>query len=128
MGETLHTFSARTLRNYTFDYAKSVAQCGELYNRTVKPNLTALAQQFGGAYAMAEGRAAVTNLIWSPGTLDPWHGWFRNMKQPPAHKDIHHFLMEGSAHHTDLRLPDDADPPMVTTARKLEEIIIRRWI
>eukprot|EP00929_Paragymnodinium_shiwhaense_P066734 TRINITY_DN33512_c0_g1_i1.p1 TRINITY_DN33512_c0_g1~~TRINITY_DN33512_c0_g1_i1.p1 ORF type:complete len:228 (-),score=40.25 TRINITY_DN33512_c0_g1_i1:170-853(-) len=126
--ETLHTFSARTLRNYTFNYDKSAASCDSLYNHTVKPNLTALSQQFGGAYAMAEGTASATNIIWSHGTLDPWHGWFKNMKEPPAHKEIYHFLMEGSAHHTDLRLPDDADPVAVKSTRILEEGIIREWI
>merc|ERR1719229_955815 len=81
--ETLHRFSARILRNYTFNYSGSAELCGKLYNRTVAPDTAALARRFGG-YALAEGTAGVSNLIWSHGTLDPWHGWFQNMRTPPA--------------------------------------------
>jgi pimeloyl-ACP methyl ester carboxylesterase len=126
--ETLHAFSARVLRNYTFERRASCKLCGELYNGAVRPDLSALARKFGGAYPMAEGSAGVSHLIWSQGTLDPWHGWFKNIAAPPQHLEIYHFLMEGSAHHTDLRLPSSADPKSVVRTRHLEEQIIRKWI
>eukprot|EP00927_Polykrikos_kofoidii_P051753 TRINITY_DN45548_c0_g1_i1.p1 TRINITY_DN45548_c0_g1~~TRINITY_DN45548_c0_g1_i1.p1 ORF type:complete len:502 (-),score=57.09 TRINITY_DN45548_c0_g1_i1:141-1646(-) len=126
--EALHAFSARTFRNYTFDLDMSTSLCGLIYNDTVEPDLFALAREFGGAYALAEGTAGVSNLIWSQGTLDPWHGWFKNISKPAPQLGVHHILMEGSAHHTDLRSPSDADPPSVVHARRLEESIIRTWI
>eukprot|EP00930_Biecheleria_cincta_P082975 TRINITY_DN72612_c0_g1_i1.p1 TRINITY_DN72612_c0_g1~~TRINITY_DN72612_c0_g1_i1.p1 ORF type:complete len:503 (+),score=69.98 TRINITY_DN72612_c0_g1_i1:34-1509(+) len=126
--ECLHAFSARTLRKYTFDIERSTALCDTLYNHTVKPDLTSLAHQFGGAYSLAEGAAGVSHLIWSHGTLDPWHGWFKNIQPPPPHLEIYHILMEGSAHHTDLRSPSQTDPSSVTEARVKEEAIIRKWI
>lgn len=126
--ECLHAFSAHTLRNYTFSLERSAALCDTLYNHTVKPDLTSLAREFGGAYSLAEGTAGVSHLIWSQGTLDPWHGWFKNILPPSPHLEIHHILMEGSAHHTDLRAPSQADPSSVTEARAQEEAIIRKWI
>jgi len=126
--ECLHAFSAHTLRNYTFSLEKSAALCGTLYNHSVRPDLTSLAHEFGGAYSLAEGTAGVSHMIWSQGTLDPWHGWWKNVKAPPANSEVYHILMEGSAHHTDLRLPSEADPSDVTSARVMEETIIRKWI
>lgn len=126
--ECLHANSARLFRNYTFSLEGSTKLCARLYNRTVRPDMTALARQFGGGYILAEGAAGVSHLIWSQGTLDPWHGWWKNIKDPPAHLEVYHILMEGSAHHTDLRLPSPADPPSVTKARKAEEAIIRKWL
>lgn len=126
--ETLHAFSAHTIRDYTFKYKSSRRLCSELYNQTVFPDLYELARQFGGGYALAEGKAGVQNLIWSQGTLDPWHGWWRNIAQPPAGSNIHHFLMEGSAHHLDLKSPHPSDPPSVTAARAQYVEIIYKWI
>jgi len=60
--------------------------------------------------------------------LDPWHGWFKNISSPPTKSEIYHFLMEGSAHHLDLRGPNPADPPDVTHARQQYELIIYSWI
>eukprot|EP00933_Yihiella_yeosuensis_P046587 TRINITY_DN4215_c0_g1_i1.p1 TRINITY_DN4215_c0_g1~~TRINITY_DN4215_c0_g1_i1.p1 ORF type:complete len:511 (-),score=94.91 TRINITY_DN4215_c0_g1_i1:165-1697(-) len=125
--ETLHEFSARTIRNYSFNYESSAKLCSDLYGASVTPDVTALAQKFGG-YALAEGTAGVKNIIWSHGTLDPWHGWFQNMKTPPVGSEVYHFLMKGSAHHLDLKAPNAADPSDVTAARAQYEKIIYRWI
>lgn len=126
--ECLHASSAKVLRNYTFSLEGSTKLCNTLFNRTVHPDLNALAHQFGGAYALAEGTAGVSHLIWSQGTLDPWHGWWKNIKEPPVGLEVYHILMKDSAHHTDLRLPSKADPQSVTAARTKEELIIRKWI
>jgi len=125
--ETLHKFSAHVLRNYTFSLERSASLCAGLYNGAAAPDLSLLARRFGG-YALAEGTAGVTNLIWSQGTLDPWHGWFRNVRPPPAGSGVHHFVMEGSAHHLDLRGPHPADPPAVTAARARATEIIEGWL
>lgn len=125
--ETLHCFSARGLRNYTFNYSVSADICASVYDGTVSPDTASLAIQFGG-YGLADGSAGVKNIIWSQGTLDPWHGWFRNVSAPPAKSEIYHFLMEGSAHHLDLRSPHPADPPDTVAARAAYEKIIAGWI
>mmetsp|Transcript_155910 Transcript_155910/g.499861 ORF Transcript_155910/g.499861 Transcript_155910/m.499861 type:complete len:491 (-) Transcript_155910:222-1694(-) len=125
--ETLHSFSARVLRNYTFDFKASASECSALYGISLAPPDTGLLARRYGGFALADGSAGVSRLIWSHGTLDPWHGWFRQMAQPSAQSDVHHFLMEGSAHHLDLRTPNPDDPPDVTAARRRMKEIIHGW-
>lgn len=132
--ETLHTFSAYKIRSYNFDVLKSSQLCNSLYDTSVIPNLQALKTAFGSFYAMAEGTppksggSPVTKLIWSQGTLDPWHGWWNKMAAPPAGLDVYHFLIDGGAHHEDLRSDFAGDKASVIAARTQEEAIIRRWI
>ena len=40
----------------------------------------------------------------------------------------HVIMIKDSAHHLDLRSPNEKDPIFVTDAREKEEAIIRRWI
>lgn len=129
--ENLHEFSARGLRNYTFDIERSArAPCRELFNGTVTPATSALADRFGGYKIPFSG---VTNLIWSNGGLDPWHGggflpWgFPNASGSEALSN-HRIFMPNAAHHLDLRGPHPDDPPDVTNARILEEKLIAGWI
>lgn len=130
--ETLHAFSARTIRNYSFDLGRSARQCSSLFPplppaRALTPDPSLLARRYGG-YALADGTAQVTRLIWSQGLLDPWHGWFRGVTTPAPASDVHHIIMEGAAHHLDLRGPHPDDPPAVTAARALELDVILRWL
>jgi len=125
--ETLHAFSARGIREYTFDYSSSKDLCARIFNNIPLPDMSSIARAFGG-YALADGSAGVSHLIWSQGTLDPWHGWFQNVATPPSGSEVYHFLMEGSAHHLDLRGPNPKDPPAVTAARIQQEAIITKWI
>ena len=37
-------------------------------------------------------------------------------------------MIEGAAHHLDLRLPDDLDPPTVKEARIIERNWIKKWL
>eukprot|EP00658_Telonema_sp_P-2_P053588 TRINITY_DN4216_c0_g1_i4.p1 TRINITY_DN4216_c0_g1~~TRINITY_DN4216_c0_g1_i4.p1 ORF type:complete len:235 (-),score=37.09 TRINITY_DN4216_c0_g1_i4:385-1089(-) len=125
--ETLHQFSAHTLRAYDWTYNSSASICGSVYNGTVQPDRTKIAREFGG-YSLADGSAGVSHLIWSQGTLDPWHGWFSSVKTPAAGSEIYHFLMEDSAHHLDLKRSNEADPPDVTAARAMYVHIMEKWI
>ena len=38
------------------------------------------------------------------------------------------FVMDSTAHHQDLRLPQTTDPPELTSVRAMEERIIRGWL
>lgn len=126
--ETLHRFSAQKLRTYAFNFSRMVALCSSLYSPSVTPDTDALARRFGG-FALADGTAGVSRIIWSHGMLDPWGGWFQNIAEPPSGSEVYHFVMEGAAHHLDLRgSRPDADPPMVTAARRREAEIIEGWI
>lgn len=126
--ETLHGFSSKVLRNYTFSYDASAKQCEQLYSKPGLPDMTALVREYGSPYDLAEGKTGVTHLIWSQGTLDPWGGWFQKMATPPRGSELYHMVMEGSAHHLDLRAPNPADPPAVQEARGRELAIITKWV
>ncbi|CAE8643401.1 unnamed protein product [Polarella glacialis] len=125
--EALHSFSARGLRNYTFDYQTSEALCAKIWNHTAVLDTGLIASRFGG-FDLADGSSGVQRIIWSHGTLDPWHGWFRKMKEPPSVSQIYHILMRDAAHHLDLKTPNLSDPPDVTRARAREMAIIEGWI
>ena len=76
------------IRNLKFDYDASANYCAELFDG-VQPNPKALATRFGG-YAIP---SSSTNLIWSNGGLDPWHGGGESGFQrcPPPTNSTHTF-------------------------------------
>ena len=78
-----------------------------------------------GGYAIGGGSGS--NIIWSNGKRDPWHGGGL-IKASDAVPGGAIFLMETTAHHQDLRLPTPKDPPELTLVREQEEAIIRRWV
>jgi len=65
-----------------------------------------------------------SNIVWSNGRLDPWHGGgvLKSVSQMEAV-----FIADG-AHHLDLRAPNPQDPASVIHARAIEEHHIRKWI
>ena len=84
-----------------------------------------------------------SNIIFSNGLLDPWHGGgFLPTPLPDGAnrtaaasggrsddgRSVHKLTMARGAHHLDLRGPDPADPPEVTATRAEEERIIASWI
>ena len=66
-----------------------------------------------------------TNIVFANGDLDPWHGGGVN-KNITANTIA--LYIKDSAHHLDLREPNPADPPSVTSARATEAAYIRKWI
>ena len=57
-----------------------------------------------------------SNIAFTNGMLDPWRagGLTHNLT---SNEKITTFLMEGGAHHLDLRAPNPADPEAVKNAR-----------
>ena len=112
--------------------------CGRLFNNTVKPDVQSLTGQFGG-YEISDNPEGVTNVIWSNGGMDPWHGggFYPGDKpgeagmqgQAHVHKNGNHYIwIRRGAHHGDLRSASPGDPAELTAARALETDIIRGWI
>ena len=66
-----------------------------------------------------------SNIIFSNGTLDPWHAGGVLDQVSDACISIY---IENSAHHLDLRLPNEADPQTLTDARQTETEWIAKFI
>lgn len=105
-----------------YDFAASVAYCQATFNGTT-PRANAGLFQYGGAEALR----SVTNVVFSQGSLDPWSllGPTANVTSNPSMTVV---VIEGGAHHLDLRAANPADPPAVVEARRIELAAIRRWI
>ena len=141
--ETLHCFSSSVskgnIRDFHFDIeTKANTPCKKLFGRG--PDINFLANEFGG-YKIADNsdKTGVTNLIWSNGGMDPWHGGgfypggqLPNSTTPLLHtneeRGIHYIWIRRGAHHGDLRGPSPSDPSELTAARTQEEAIIAGWI
>jgi Serine carboxypeptidase S28 len=68
-----------------------------------------------------------SNIIFTNGDLDPWRagGLLHDI---PGNSDITVRVLEGGAHHLELRLPNPADPEDVVEARNLVEQHLVEWI
>lgn len=123
--ETLHKFSTRAgaWRAYNFDLAALSSQCEQYYG--VTPDMSWL-ETWSGGYAIG-GASSGSNIIWSNGKRDPWHGggFLRASDALPGGAV---FVMEATAHHQDLRKPVSGDPAELVEVRAKEEAIIRGWI
>ena len=84
-------------------------------------------ETWSGGYAIADRASGHSNIIWSNGKRDPWHGggFLRPTDALPGGAV---FVMEETAHHQDLRAPHPADPPELKRVRAQEEKIIRGWL
>jgi hypothetical protein len=69
--------------------------------------------------------AKASNIVFSNGSLDPWHAGGVLEDVSP---DTVVLYIENSAHHLDLRLPNAADPQTLTDARQVETETIAKWI
>ena len=124
--ETLHAFSVPhgSWRAYNFSLGAISALCRRYYNVTPR---THWLETWSGGYAISDAGAGHSNVIWTNGRRDPWHGggFLRDSDALPGGAV---FVMEHTAHHQDLRAPHNADPPELKKVREREEAIIRGWL
>ena len=79
---------------------------------------------FGGRVPERDFMKA-SNIIFSNGELDPWQAGGITKKINDQTIAIY---IKDSAHHLDLRLPNDADPDTLTQARQTETEWIAKFI
>ena len=77
---------------------------------------------------MGEDIAAGSNIFLSSGQLDPWRAAGIQARPKGAPDSIVVRIIEGAAHHLDLRAAHPADPPAVTAVRKEQRVAIGRWV
>eukprot|EP01132_Coremiostelium_polycephalum_P004796 gene4796-5981_t len=85
----------------------------------VVPNANWITTYYGGSNFSA------SNIIFSNGELDPWRAGGVLQDMGPTVVSI---IIEGGAHHLDLRMPQPQDPPSVVTARQIETEMIISWV
>ncbi|XP_070532339.1 dipeptidyl peptidase 2-like [Ptychodera flava] len=69
--------------------------------------------------------SSASNIVFSNGNLDPWR---RGGVTESVSESLVAILIEGGAHHLDLRSSNPADPPSVVQARAKEVQYIQQWI
>lgn len=69
--------------------------------------------------------SSASNIIFSNGALDPWKD---GGVSEQISKTLVAMLIEGAAHHLDLRPSNPKDPGSVITARKNEIMLLKSWI
>src|SRR5690242_18883623 len=76
--------------------------------------------------------AGASRIILTNGLYDPWYvgGVFENSigMENNKQRGLHVFLMEGAAHHLDLRQPNTCDPPNVHAARRQIVGSLKCWV
>jgi len=108
----------------SFDYKAWSDYCYNTYK--VRPRNNWITEYYGGALLPnGKNNLAGSNIVFSNGRLDPWRGG--GVQYSPSSTMIS-VIIEGGAHHLDLREPNAADPQSVVDARNFERSQINKWI
>ena len=109
-------------QKFAFNETDYIQGCETKYG--LKPDFSWPMKEFGGAN-IARDFKHYSNIIFSNGNLDPWIAGgvteYINLKLPV-------YIIQGGAHHLDLRLPNEGDCPDVVRVREHETKDLRRWI
>jgi len=94
------------------------ADCQRKYGVTPRPDWAIV--EYGGRDV-----DSASNIVFSNGDLDPWGpgGIHESVSD-----SVVSVMIEGGAHHLDLRYSNPADPQSVIDARNVERDHIRKWI
>lgn len=109
-----------------FNASQRIQECQDLYKIT--PQYNWALDYFGGRKPSIDFKN-VHNIIFSNGELDPWGvgGVIANLTNKDTTNTIALHIKD-SAHHLDLRAPNEKDPKSVTEAREIEMTYIQKFI
>ena len=106
-----------------FSWVTWNAYCEKKYG--TEPRRQWEAVNYGMYYNIAHEMRYATNIVFTNGDIDPWSvGGIK----VPLNDACPTYILQGAAHHLDLRSPNPADPPSVTSVREDETIAIKLWI
>lgn len=80
-----------------------------------------------GASSSSSSSSTLTNVVFSNGLLDPWHGG-GVLEGAGFDASVAVVLIAEGGHHVDLFFEDEADPQSVKEAREVEREHMRRWV
>lgn len=96
--------------------------CKKIFKTDVRPDFVF---NFFGGRKFEEEIKNYKNIIFINGKMDPWYAGCPKMSHN-TNPDV--IITEAeSAHHLDLRLPNDLDPPSINAARELTKVLIKKW-
>ena len=101
---------------------ENTSECYAAYGE--KPQYSWAFDYFGGLNPTKD-ILKTSNIIFSNGELDPWQAGGLTF---PINDESIALYIEKSAHHLDLRLPNEADPQTLTDARQTETEWIAKFI
>jgi len=97
------------------------AKCKKNWKSDVRPNW--IFNFFGGRNFFKETEN-YSNIVYVNGNMDPW---FAGCPKKSNNKNV--IILEAeSAHHMDLRYPNEKDPLSIIQARQVVEFLIKDWI
>ncbi len=96
-------------------------KCKKYWEGDVRPNWIF---NFYGGRDFEKEINNYSNILYVNGKMDPWNAGCPKISNNP---NIIVFEAD-SAHHLDLRSPNEKDPESITQARKLIEVLIEKWI
>jgi len=104
-----------------FNVSAFIQSCQETWGGlTPRPYL--IERLYGGP-----ALAGASNMVLTSGSLDPWRAGDVVVNSSRA-TDVTVLVIEGGAHHLDLRASNPADPPAVTAARAVQRAAMDRWL
>ena len=103
---------------FPWSYSKLAKGCKQRWG--VAPRTGWLDTLFGG-----HNLSQYSNIIFSNGLLDPWHGGGQLSNVSDSVRAI---VLPLGAHHLDMRGGNKMDPPCATQARLQEISLISEWL
>lgn len=100
----------------------AVQGCQSSYGVTPRPQYVPV--HYGGKHL-----GQFTNIVFTNGNLDPWYAGGVTFNSTEAvDNGVVAVVIQGGAHHLDLRFSNPADPQSVIDARNIQRMHIRKWI